>query len=149
MREEGRSYVDAVGFSNGGWAVSVLAAVDKRIRRSYPIAGGYPIYLRTGELKNQAQGEHFYYPMLKAANYLEMYVLATTGAPSRRQIQIFNRFDRCCWNNTLGKVYEPAVKAAAAEAGGGRFDVVLDETHADHKISDYAIKLVLADLARR
>jgi hypothetical protein len=148
VRVEGRETVDAVGFSNGGWAVSVLAAVDPRIRRSYPVSGGYPIYLRAYDHKNQSQREHFYYPMLKAANYLDMYVLGTFGDAPRREMQIFNRYDRCCWRNRKGELYEPAVRAAAAKVGGGAFDVLIDESHADHKVSDFAISRILEDLKR-
>jgi len=63
-------------------------------------------------------------------------------------LQVFNRFDRCCYSNTKGKLYEKAVKDAARLAGGGQFDVLIDETHARHKISDYAMETILKDMAR-
>ena len=145
-RELGVDHVDMIGFSNGGWMTMVAAAMDPRIRRSYPVAGAYPIYLRSGETKVN-QPEHFYRPMLQAANYMEMFVLAALE-PGRRQMQVFNRFDRCCWRNVKARLYEPAVKAAVQRLGGGSFRVLIDETHADHKISRSALDNIVADLSK-
>ena len=36
----------AIGFSGGGWVITVLSAFEDRIKLSYPIAGSYPLYLR-------------------------------------------------------------------------------------------------------
>lgn len=142
----GVSEVDMVGFSNGGWMTMVAAAIDPRIRRSYPVAGAYPIYLRSGETKVH-QPEHFYRPMLLAATYPEIYILSALE-PARRQIQVFNRFDRCCWRNTKARLYEPAVRDTVKRLGGGTFAVLIDETHADHKVSAFARSHILEDLAR-
>lgn len=144
IRELGVDHVDMIGFSNGGWMTMVAAAMDPRIRRSYPVAGGYPIYLRSGE-KGVHQPEHFYRPMLLATSYLDMFVLAALE-PGRRQVQIFNRFDRCCWRNLKARLYEPVVKDAVRRIGGGAFMVEIDETHADHKISPHAFDRIAADL---
>jgi pimeloyl-ACP methyl ester carboxylesterase len=134
-----------LGFSMGGWTTQLLSAMDPRIVRSYPVAGGYPLYLRAGE-RNEAPPPALYGPMVRAASYLDMYVLAA-DAPGRRQLQIFNRFDRCCYRNTKALLYEPAVREAIAAIGGGSFTVVLDETHADHILSDHAMALILEDMA--
>ncbi len=76
---------------------------------------------------------------------MDMYVLAAVG-PGRRFTQIFNRFDRCCFANTLGRLYEPAVKKAVKDVnGGGAFNVVIDETHADHKVSKWTIEKIFND----
>ena len=101
--------IDMMGFSAGGFTTAVLAALDPRIRRSYPIAGVYPIYLRDGQ-DVLANGPPYYKPMLDAANYLDMFVLGVDGR-ERRQMQIFNRFDRCCFNNVKGRLYvEPGAR---------------------------------------
>jgi dienelactone hydrolase len=143
----GYKSADMIGFSMGGWLTMVAAALDTRIRRSYPVAGGYPLYLRSGNEAKESPRPHYYAPMIRAANYLEMFVLATVGTP-RRQLQVFNRFDRCCYSNSKGKLYEKAVKDAARLAGGGRFDVLIDETTARHKISDFAMQTIFNDMAR-
>lgn len=138
--------IDMIGFSAGAFATTVVAALDRRVRRSYPIAGVYPIYLRDGQ-EVMAEGPPYYGPMLDAAGYLDMFVLGI-DRPDRRQMQVFNRYDRCCFNNVKGRLYEAAVRNAAAAIGGGGFDVLIDETHADHKVSDFALDRIIADLAR-
>lgn len=142
------SRIDMIGFSAGGWVTVVASAVDPRIQGSYTIAGLYPIYLRSGEEEKQSPRPQYYAPLLKTANYLEMFVLAASG-DRRRQMQIFNRYDRCCYTNTKGKLYEAAVQRAVGQCCRGRFDVVVDETHTRHQISRYARELILKDMADR
>jgi pimeloyl-ACP methyl ester carboxylesterase len=143
----GFQHVYMLGFSMGGWTTQVLTAMTPQIERSYSVAGGYELYLRSGE-RNETPPPALYGPMVRAASYLDMYVLAA-DRPGRRQVQVFNRYDRCCYRNTKALLYQDAVRAAVAEIGGGSFEVVIDETHADHKISDHAMALILADMARR
>lgn len=136
---------DIIGFSAGGWTAGVAAAVDTRLRYAYSVAGGYPLYLRAGAEAKQSAPPQYYGPLVRAGNYLDMYVLAAVG-PGRRFTQIFNRFDRCCFANTLGRLYEPAVKKAVKDVnGGGAFNVVIDETHADHKVSKWTIEKIFND----
>lgn len=139
--------VDMMGFSAGGWVTMVAAAVDLRIRRSYPVAGVYPLFLRSREEAKQSPRPEFYAPMIRAANYLEMFVLAALGR-DRAQIQVFNRYDRCCYNNRKGELYEPAVVTAIEDAGGGRFAVLIDESHPRHKVSSWATARVIEDILR-
>jgi len=139
--------IDMMGFSAGGWETMVASAVDPRIRRSYPVAGSYPLYLRNHNEAGQSVPPQYYGPLLNAMNYLETFVLGSWGE-DRGQLQIFNRFDRCCFRNVKGLHYAPAVKAAVNKIGPGRFEVVLDETHADHKVSDFAIETIIKDMAR-
>jgi len=145
LREFGYRSVDMVGFSAGGFVAAVAAAIDPRIRRSYPVAGVYPIYLRVGQ-DIQKGMPSYYPPMLAAASYLDLFILGASGA-GRGQMQVFNRYDRCCYNNIKATLYAPAVAARAA-ALGGNFAVLIDETHADHKISRFALESVLVDMAR-
>ena len=86
--------------------------------------------------------------MLRAANYLEMFVLATLGK-GRRQLQIFNRYESCCLNNTKGKLYEPTVQKTVERCCAGRFDVVIDETHTRHAISPFTLDVIRRDMAQR
>jgi pimeloyl-ACP methyl ester carboxylesterase len=139
------SRIDMTGFSAGGWITTLTAAIDPRIRYSVAVAGGYPLYLRVAAFENQSPPPQLHQPLLQAANYLEMYALAGWG-PGRGLTQIFNRFDRCCYRNTLGKLYEAAVRDAVGRAGEGGFEVLIDETHADHKVSDWAIDRILERL---
>lgn len=140
------SQVSLVGFSAGGWASTLAAAADTRIAGTVTVAGGYPLYLRVTNFERESPPPQLYQPLLQAANYLEMYVLAADG---RDLTQIFNRYDRCCYRNTLGRLYEPAVRAAAGRTGKGRFRVLIDESHADHKVSGWALARILETLDRR
>lgn len=146
---QSRAYLssDMIGFSMGGFLTTLAAAIETRIERSYPIAGTYPNYLRTGQEVMEV-GPPYYPQLLAVANQLDLYVLGAAG-PGRSQLQIFNRYDRCCFNGVRGKVYEDAVRDAVARTpAGGAFAVLLDESHADHRISRFTIKTVLDDLAR-
>ena len=123
------------------------AALEPRIERSYPIAGVYPNYMRRGQ-EIMPDGPPSYPPMIEIANHLELFVLGSTGV-SRRQVQFFNRFDRCCFNGLRSELYTQAVRdAVAATPEGGAFDVVIDETHADHRISRFAAQSIIGDLMR-
>jgi dienelactone hydrolase len=137
--------VTMMGFSAGGWVTTVAAAIDDRIKASYPVAGTYPLYIRAGDEAKQSPRPQYHAPMIRAANYLEMYALAADGA-ERRQIQILNRYDRCCYNGIKGRLYEDAVRDAVAAIGGGAFSVFIDESHPRHKVSSLAIKTILADM---
>lgn len=140
---------DIIGFSAGGWTAGLAAALDPRLRYAYSVAGGYPLYLRAGAEAKQSAPPQIYGPLVRTANYLDQYVLAGAG-PGRRFMQIFNRFDRCCFANVLGRLYEPAVKAAVRGINsGGTFAVWIDETHADHKISAWAIDQIFNDRRRK
>lgn len=141
------SRIDLLGFSAGGWIATLAAAVDPRINGTFTVAGGYPIYLRLDNFEHQSPPPQFFQPLLMAANYLEMYVLAADG-DTRTLTQIFNRYDRCCYRNTLARLYEPAVRDSAATLGAGQFGVLIDETHADHKVSEWAVERIMEGLAK-
>lgn len=137
----GYDRIDMIGFSAGAWVTVLAAAIDPRIRVSYPIAGTLPEYLRDDREKPPPQMNE---TLLAAASYLDMYVLGGLG-PGRKQLQIFNRYDRA-YQNARGRLYEAAVAEAIAAAGGGAFGVVVDETTARHKITGRTMDLILADL---
>lgn len=140
------SRADMLGFSAGGWIATIAAAVDPRIGGTVTVAGGYPLYLRVDNFERQSPPPQFFQPLLQAANYLEMYVLAA-GEDMRMHTQIFNRYDRCCYRNRLARLYEPAVRDSISKLGSGTFRVLIDESHADHKVSDWAIDRILEELA--
>ena len=81
------------------------------------------------------------------AHYLELYVLGTYG-DTRRQIQVLNRYDPCCFGDTEYVLYEEQVRQTAQRVGNGSFSVFLDETHREHKISEAALDVILNDLER-
>ena len=141
---------DMVGFSGGGWAATVYAAIDLRISRSFPVAGSLPLYLRTGASVGDAEQTHasFY----KIAGYLDLYVMGAYGA-GRKQVQILNRRDSCCFGEKqhdaglMGiawdagvRGYESRVQNALVHLGRkGSFRVEIDEESTGHMLSPHAI----------
>ena len=142
VEEYAYDMVAMVGLSGGGWTTTLAAALDPRIARSYPVAGTLPLYISPGGDYEQT------HPGLYAlANYPELYVLGTYGG-MRRQIQVLNRYDPCCFGGTGFRLYEEQVARTAQRVGNGLFSVFLDDTHREHKISEAALAAILNDLER-
>jgi len=125
-----------VGFSGRGWATTLYAAIDPTISLSIPVPGSLPLYLRccTGSIGDQ---EQFDPGFCQIAGYLDLYVLGSSGL-GRRQVQVLNRQDTCCFGqsqfNVLGTTYSEAirdyerrVRAAVKRVGCGSFSVVSDD----------------------
>jgi hypothetical protein len=141
------------GLSGGGWTTTLYAAVDPTIRCSFPIAGTIPLYLRTrGSVGDREQYEQTFY---RIAGYPDLYLLGASGR-GRKQIQILNRRDDCCFGEAqhdpqaLGmsypdaiRQYEATVAQAVKEAGRGMFRVEIDEAAPSHMISHHAINEIL------
>lgn len=138
-----------LGISGGGWATTVYAAIDPRITRSYPVAGTSPFFLRgrhpgSGKFTSDGDYEQRAAELYRRANYLDLYVLGSIGS-GRRQIQILNKFDPCCFFGNSAEIYAPLVSAAVSTIGDGSFRLVIDDTHAQHAISQHALGLIVAD----
>ena len=141
------------GLSGGGWTTTVYAALDPTIRVSVPVAGTIPLYLRArGSVGDREQFDPAFY---RLAGYPDLYLLGAHG-PGRRQVQILNRRDTCCFGEaqhdpqTAGLDYEDAmheyatrVQAAAKEIGDTTYRLELDETSSGHVVSQHAIEEVL------
>src|SRR4051812_8321334 len=145
------SSVVMIGLSGGGWTTTVCAAIDPRITRSYPVAGSLPFHLRpgspnvassTGDWEQRRETQPHFYGI---AGYLDLYVMAAVGA-GRRQLQILNRFDSCCFAGVGHRSYAPAVSHRVDVIGGGHWEVLEDATHDRHAISPYALSVILWDL---
>ena len=144
VEEYGYDLVAMVGLSGGGWTTTLAAALDSRIARSYPVAGSLPLYFASGRDYEQTHRGLYVYAL---ANYPELYVLGTYEG-ARRQIQILNRYDPCCFSGTGYVRYEEQVARTAQRVGNGSFSVFSDETHREHKISEAALAVILNDLDR-
>ncbi len=144
-----------IGLSGGGWTVTVYAAIDPTIRCSFPVAGTIPLYLRSGgSIGDREQYEPSFYTL---AGYSDLYILGSYG-PGRKQVQILNRHDDCCFGEaqhdakTAGMPYEPAMREYACRVGealerlGGSdsaFRLEVDEVAPSHMISHHAIEDIL------
>ena len=132
-----------MGLSGGGWTTTLYAALDPRIRMSFPVAGSVPNYLRIGT-ENLGDAEQDYLEFYKIANYLDLYVLGAVG-PGRRQLQILNVYDDCCFYGTRYVEWETRVSEKAT-ALGGAYDVFPDDSHHTHKVSAMALGKILEAL---
>ena len=80
-----------VGFSGGGWTTHVVAALDRRVTRSYAIAGSLPPHLRDQHPGSYGDLEQ----RLTYGLEMDLYALA------QNQTQILNRDDPCCFPGRL------------------------------------------------
>lgn len=149
------SYRDVamIGISGGGWTTTLYAAIDPRIRLSFPVAGSYPLYLRTepcGKKYDAATGsrndvgdwEQYYSELYALASYPDLYILGSYG-PGRGQLQVLNQYDACCFGGIRSRTYEKTVTDAVAKLGQGWFDVFVDDSHRSHMISQHALDTVI------
>jgi dienelactone hydrolase len=130
-----------IGLSGGGWTTTLYAALDPRVRLSFPVAGTLPDYLRVGRPGDKGDWEQFYPDLYKIANYLDLYVMGSSGQ-GRRQRQVLNKYDTCCFWGVGYRTYEKHVAKTVA----GAFDVYLDESHRSHLVSRDALKEAVGPL---
>ena len=148
-----------VGLSGGGWTTTVYAAVDPRIRCSFPVAGTIPLYLRSGgSIGDREQFEPSFY---SKAGYLDLYILGAHGR-GRIQTQILNRRDDCCFGEAQHQApkgglgypqamfeYAQRVRTVLEEIGSGSFELKIDEVAPSHMISHHALNdFILPELRR-
>jgi len=146
--------VALVGLSGGGWSVTLYAAMDERVVRTYSVGGTMPFYLRSpvpgaygGRLGDFEQN---FPPLIQAANYLEMYVLGAAGK-GRKEMQIINQFDSVAahgikYRTFEGTVSDRVLQLADGDPTKGDFSVWLDSTNPRHSISKDALAVILEDL---
>lgn len=137
----GYKQVNMIGISGGGWTTTVCAALDTRIRHSYPVAGTLPFYLRSDSPRDWGDYEQNLPDLYNIANYLELYVLGAFGQ-GRAQIQILNQYDSCCFAGIKYRTYELTMREIMRSLDKGKFDIFLDTSHKDHMISGEALKVV-------
>jgi len=138
------SSYDMVGISGGGWTVTLYSAIDERISQTYSIAGSVPIYLRS-ITENRGDYEQWLPELYQIANYLDLYIMSSYGE-DKKFIQIFNKYDSCCFSGELYETYENEIKESLFTLSNGNFDIFLDDTHKTHKISDYALEIIIQSM---
>lgn len=142
--------ITMVGLSGGGWTTTLYAAIDPRIKNSYPVAGSLPLYLRgTASSGRDSIGdiEQLTPDLYNIASYLDLYILGSLneGNKTRKSVQILNQYDPCCFAGLNGLSYSYIIKNITNLIGGS-YDLIIDNTHFEHKISDYAIKVIIDDI---
>jgi len=129
-----------IGLSGGGWTTIVYSAIDERISDSFSVAGSIPFFLRV-DSRDMGDYEQTNVELYQNVNYLEFYVLSGYG-DGRKHVQIFNKNDPCCYSGSGYETYELIIKDKMLQLGKGNFQILVDDTHDEHKISDYILKLV-------
>ncbi|KER06992.1 hypothetical protein AAA799E16_00142 [Marine Group I thaumarchaeote SCGC AAA799-E16] len=132
---------DFVGISGGGWTAILYAAIDDRIDNTFSIAGSSPFYLRSIP-ENFGDYEQHLPDLYRITNYLELYVLASHGE-NRKLTQIFNKYDPCCFPGDVYLDYEPIISTKVSSLGPGSFEIFIDDTHNEHKISEHTLNFIL------
>ena len=133
-----------IGLSGGGWTTHLAAALDSRIGLSIPVAGAYPLYLRDHYPGSRGDAEQVMPALYKdRATWLDLYILSGYGE-GRRQIQLLNQFDTCCFFGLGSQSYEKVVGDAVKSLHRGQWECVIDSTHKSHKISEWAIEKIIA-----
>jgi len=138
------SSYDMIGISGGGWTITLYAAIDDRISETYSVAGSVPIYLRTIP-DNFGDYEQYHPELYRIANYLDLYIMNSYG-DDRKFIQIFNKYDPCCFPGEHYQTYESEVKEVLSKLNSNNFDIFLDDTHRTHKISDKALEIIIQSM---
>ncbi len=150
---EGLTDISMIGLSGGGWTTSLMAAIDPRISLSVPVAGSAPLYRRNADPAAVGDAEQFYAPLYNEniqpdgsgggiATWLEIYALGGHGE-GRRQIQVTNQFDNCCFAGTFPNDFKDIVTNHVASLGSGQWEHVIDSTHHVHQISSHILKTVV------
>ena len=75
------------------------------------------------------------------ANYLELYILNSYG-DNRIHVQIFNENDPCCFSGNVSGIYDHKINERLTTLDGGSFFIYVDDTHNEHKISEYSRILI-------
>ena len=133
-----------IGLSGGGWTTVVYSAIDERISDSFSVAGSMPFYLRVND-RDIGDYEQTNIDLYQNVNYLELYVLSAYG-DGRKHIQIFNKNDPCCFSGNGYETYEFIIKDKISQLGNGDFQVFVDDTHNEHKISDTSLEYIIKNI---
>ena len=133
-----------IGISGGGWTTVIYSAIDERISDSFSIAGSVPFYLRVND-RDIGDYEQTNSDLYQNVNYLEIYVLSGYG-DGRKHIQIFNKNDPCCFSGNGYETYEFIIKDKISQLGNGDFQVFVDDTHNEHKISDTTLEHIIKNI---
>ena len=133
-----------LGISGGGWTTTVYPAIDSRISKSFAVSGSLPLPLRY-QAQYIGEWEELHPGIYNIANYLELYVMNSYGE-NREFVQIFNKYDPCCFAGTLYELYEDDVRSVTSNIGNGKYSIYLDSSHMEHIISDPVIEFILESI---
>ena len=152
LKKNAYKNVDMMGLSGGGWTTTIIAAIDDRIKFSFPVAGSIPLYLRWGQSIGDV--EQFLPGLYRdIASYPDLYILGSYGE-GRKQVQILNLYDNCCFGQqqynpnqnykTEIHAYAQRVKDRLNDLGAkDHYDLVIDTVAQSHQVSTYALNNII------
>lgn len=148
LQSAGESEFAMIGISGGAWTTALYAALDPRVTLSVPVAGSLPMRYKFAH-KNSLGDYESREPNLAAMiSYPEIYLLGAFGK-SRRQVQVSNYYDPCCYSGDAPLEYQGVLSGKLKSLGPGRFDVFIDYSHTKHGISASVVDLFLRLLQNR
>lgn len=139
-----------MGLSGGGWTTVMLAATTSEFYKACAVAGSMPIYARgPASISDSEQEEPIFYSW---SGYLDLYTL---GGVHSHLMNLYNRFDDCCFGGsttsqylpdlvprTVGKNwdqfladYTAQISATLITIGAGSFSTVVDDNANHHCIT--------------
>ena len=60
--------------------------------------------------------------------------------------KFFNKNDPCCFSGNGYETYEFVIKDRISQLGEGNFQVFIDDSHKEHKISENALRIILKSM---
>ena len=138
---------DMIGLSGGAWTITLYSAMDERISKIFPVAGPLPHYITQNELDSTWHYETNNLSLYEIANYSEIFIMSSYGE-KREHIQIFNKYDPCCFAGLKYEHYEVEIQQIVSNLGKGNFNVISDDTHNQHTISNFALELIEKNLKK-
>ena len=64
----------------------------------------------------------------------------------RKHIQIFNKNDPCCFSGDPRGIFDHEIQLILQELGSGHYEIYVDETHFEHKISEYSLNIIQSEI---
>ena len=136
---------DMIGLSGGAWTITLYSTMDERISKIFPVAGPLPHYITQNEPDSTWHYETNNLLLYEIANYSEIFIMSSYGE-NKEHVKILNKFDSCCYSGIGYTTFEENIQDHIDMLGEGRFAVYLDDTHSDHIISDFSLKLIEKNL---
>jgi hypothetical protein len=78
--------------------------------------------VRINDDKNLGDYEQTVPKLYSNVGYLDLYIMASYG-DNRGQLQIFNKYDTCCFPGEFYKTYETEVKEVLSKLNSNNFDI--------------------------
>lgn len=127
--------VTMMGRSGGGWATTLAAAVEPRIKCSISFFGTLPLRLRLpvrgDERDDLGDYEQYGLSLLRRVDYLDLY--AAASVPGRNHTQVYNLVDECCFSGEVkGRQVQGMFAAQYSEVKGFRVELLPARSDTDH-----------------